>query len=603
MRTVLIALIALAACGPTAGQPAKRPVPPAPPKPAYEVAHGDYISMIAADATHVYWFDGGIWRHPHGAAGESERLWASDSGVYYLGVGADDVFFIDDANILRALPKAGGVPSELTTFDGQVWGMHASGNGVWVGVDSWLERWSREPHQKKIALPRLGTYLAVADHTAYVASYDESTLVSVDLKTRKVTEVSNDWFVAQASALAVSGPSLLLAYPEGVLAVPRTGGAAKITFPTPIGALAADGDGYVVLQPNAIVDHQRGRAPRVIATSDIATNLAASPILALGGGYAYHVDYDQSAGGTVLRGSPRGSGPRMLRLPLDAIVNDVAVDGDQLYASLDDPGGSHIARLGSLRTEILADLPGYADRLFAGDGEVAFLTAEQLMTVDRGGSKRPIQHDNAESGSPLAAVHHGLLYWVSYMQIWAVPVAAGARPVLVADASSLDGVAGDLQIGTIEFATDHLYFTLPYAGLQGLARVDERHHTDMLWTYARFSTDGSTLASDFTIIGDTAYAHDTYRVFAIPLDGSAATTLVTSEDDEIVWVDDAGSHLVAWTRGPDGEQLVEIDRATGKRTRRWRSNLDGGSVPNWDVGPDTVYLSSPELRSVLAIDL
>src|SRR5207247_1847025 len=143
----------------------------------------------------------------------------------------------------------------------------------------------------------------------------------------------------------------------------------------------------------------------------------------------------------------------------------------------------HIARVGTRHTQLITDAPSYVDRVVTGDGAVAFSSDARVLTSDPQGSRQPIEHTTDENGFPPIAVHKGMIYWVSYMQIWAVPLAAGGRPVLVADASSIPDVAGDLQISAIEFSSDHLYFTLPWAGLQGLASVDEHHHVELLWTY------------------------------------------------------------------------------------------------------------------------
>lgn len=586
MRGIWLGVATVVACSGPARPPVKPTTPPA--LTSWLVASSEDLTFVVADATGVCWVDDGIsCRDHHG--GPIARLFASSSGVSYLGLGTADVFFVDGSNVLRALARDRGGPSDLTTFEGSVWGLAGDGDGVWVGVDDHLERWSRDVDHRTVPLPAPGVQLAVDGGTAFVIA--DAQLYTIDLATGKARSLSSADEWATATALAVTPERVLAVYDGGVIAVNRKTGASSTLADTAVSAIAADRRGWVALTTMAVTTHDDVGAAHIVATSSAARTLAQMPTLALGGGFVYHVDYDSTLSRAVLRGEPRDGGATLLPLPPATSLTAMAIDRStgSVYAAIENDG-DHVAELGAV-TKVLADVPAFVDHLVAGDGAIAAYADALIYVIDRDKRAAVMRTDQAP-GPPLA-LHKGRIYWSYDGEISTIGVTSGA-PFQVGNARSIDGVADDVQLPTIAFAEDHLYFTIPYAGLQGLGRVDEHGHAELVWTY---DAEDHTLDPSFAIIDEKAYLHDGASIYAVPIDGGDATTVFTSDDTQVIAVWTTRSRLVAWMRDGYGDFVATIDH--GKVNELWRI-LDGGT-PVIAVGDDAVAVYEPGLGGVVSI--
>jgi hypothetical protein len=415
-----------------------------------------------------------------------------------------------------------------------------------------------------------------------------------------VKPMSNDWWYGSAYGLAVAGDSLLCAYSEGVAAIPTAGGKSQLTFATPVYAMAGDGDGYVVQESAAIIEHHHGSAPRVIGTSDMMTSFSGSGSMAVGGGYAYVFAYDSTKSpDPLVRAYPLDGGVEMLRYPIDGNITDVAVDGTSAVIGMEDNDGEHVVRVGAQGSKRLFHAQAYVDTVVAGDGEVAFGSNGEIYALAKGG-QRARRLTTSDIGAQPLAVHKQLVYYAMYGSIFAVPVGGGAA-VKVFDGTTMQDVGEYATISSIEFGNDHLYFAVTYGGTLGLYSIDEKRDVKLVWAYPVDESDGSGFFPDFAVIGATAYVHDYTHVWAIALDDGSSKVAWKHDDAQISWLDSVGPHLVAWTASPDGTELIEVMPKSGKTHVLWRSSLDGGYTSFMAAGDDAVYVVSPELYAILKI--
>lgn len=604
MRALLFSIAAVVTLGACGGPPAKITAPPpvAPPPPAYEVVRSANLGVLAADDRHVYWVDGGIHRRAHGGAAPAERLFVSDGWIDRLAVGSADVFFSDDGYRLRAIPKSGGAPSELAALDEGLTGLVADGDGAWVLTGSRLERWSREPDEKKLELPGAGTTLAIdrARGEAFVTVRDgDATLYRVDLASGKATALSSEWFFADALAIGVSGSSIVAAVRDGLVMMPRAGGEASFAMPATAYAIAVDDRGYAISTGNALIAQLRGEPPRVLGTSNQSWWSGSSPGVALGGGYAYHIVYATDDQGTgILRGEPRTGGASMLRVP-DGVLSALAADGERVVGALDRGGESAIVELGARRPEPLVTLPDHVEELAADGGDVAFLAAGILHRVENGAAVA-----RSDAGMIGIILHRGKVYWMDGFLLRGITLAGTGEPFVVADASV--GVAEELIVGqeyalSLAFDDDHLYHVQRVLGSTALIRIDEQRRRETLWSAG--TTDADVLDTAVAVIGDAAYISDSARVIRVPAAGGASNTIYTTPDDAYVQTIFAvGDHLLAQLRPQSGfDQLVELPLDGGAPRLIWSSSLDGGVLGMLAAGDSAVFMHCAELGAVLRI--
>jgi len=266
---------------------------------------------------------------------------------------------------------------------------------------------------------------------------------------------------------------------------------------------------------------------------------------------------------------------------------------------MEDNDGEHVVRVGAQGSKRLFHAQAYVDTVVTGDGETAFGSNGEIYALAKGG-QRARRLTTSDIGAQPLAVHKQLVYYAMYGSIFAVPVGGGAA-VKVFDGTSLPDVGEYATISSIEFGNDHLYFTVTYGGTLGLYSIDEKRTAKLVWAVPSEVAEVSGFFPDFAVIGATAYVHDYTRVWAIAL-GDGSSKIVWQHDDaQISWLDSVGPHLVAWTGGPDGNELIEVMPKTGKTHVLWRSYLDGGYTSYMAAGDDAVYVASPELYAILKI--
>lgn len=604
MRNLVIAIAAVT-CG--CGGPGPRiTVPPAvepPPPPAYEVARSPDLGTLAADATHVYWVDQGIHRRAHGGATPAERLFVSDSYIDRIAVGTSDVFFVDDSYRLRAIPKTGGAPSELAVLQDGAWGLVPDGDGVWALAGYSLERWSREPGERKIEVPGLGVALAIAGEDAYVAiKGGDANLYRIDLTTGKATPLSNDWALFDPLGLGVAGDSVVVAARDHVLTVPRGGGTTRQGLPLPVNGFTSDDTGYVVSTGSALIAHDRGAAPRVIATSTDELGIGGAPAITIGAGYVYHVAYDQDGNDLVLRGEPRRGGTTMLRVPDGAEVQDIDSDGARVFIANRAGSDSEILELTARGPRAVASVE-YVEELEVEDGKVVFLSGSVLYRIEGGVSV--VRAEDDALAAPIQ-LHRGKVYWSEGMMLHGIAITGTAGSFVVADASAQateDVISGHDVNLVFGFDQDHLYYVNRLTAPTSLVRVDEQRRFETLWRHDDSAL--GELGADLAIIGDRAFVSDGGSIFAIPLDGGGATTLYAVPDLATSYIQGmvaVGDHLVAHIRPtPGADRLVEIPLDGGAPELVWTSYLENGVLGMYVAGDRAIYMHSAELGAVLRI--
>ena len=585
MRTMSILVALAAGCGGAAAPPPATPsaAPPPPPE-AYEAARAPDLLAVAADDTHLYWVDAGIHRRAHGGEAPAERLLAHDGWIDRIAIGTDDVFFVDDGYRLRVIPKAGGAPSELGGLDDGATALIADGDGVWVLTGARLERWSRDPGERRIELPGYGSALAIAGGDAFVTIRDgDATLYRVDLATGKATALSEDWAFAEALALGVSGSSVLAAGPGGVVTIPRAGGTPRFALTLPAYALASDPAGYVASTDLALVAHDRGAPPRLLAAS------GGSPAVALGGRFAYHVGYAPDTGEAVLRGEPRTAGAEMLRVPEGAEVTALAADGDRLHVALAHRDGiGEIVALTTKGPQHLVHADGWVEALRVEGERVAWWMEGALFRA--AGGRAVLRSE--EVNQPPLALHRGLVYWSDGVGLRAIPLDGDGPSIPLVPDLGEHGLA-------IGFADDHLYAVEAGGPAPGLRRVDERGGIETAWTYP----GDASLAPDLAVVGGAVYVHDDRRVWRIPTGGGAAAVIYDDPDAAIVSLLAVGGRLVARRIARDAfDELLELSPDGDPPRRRW-SGLLGGAATPVAAGATAVFAHSHVLGAVLRIPI
>jgi hypothetical protein len=397
-----------------------------------------------------------------------------------------------------------------------------------------------------------------------------------------------------ASAIAVAGDRVLVSYQGGMGAMPRTGGKLQPLLGQPVSALGGDAHGWAASEGNALLASD-GDGEHIVAMSKVGREVGSIGSLAVGGGFVYHIDYVDAQGVYELRGDPIGSGAQVWPLASGHSLDGLAVDGASgtVYASYLDSRGEHLATLSSHGDATIADLPQYATGLAADHGDVVIYAEGNLYRIDRG---RAVARSADESYVPLA-LHKGIAYSGSVGTVYAVPITGKKLPFVVADSSRF-GEEPSVAVVSIAFTEDYLYYVLP----NGLARVDEHGHDEMVYTAADGTGGGDDTApaSLVAIVDESAYVVDGTSVIAVPLEGGAGAPIYTTKGGVIgIW--SAGPRLIAQISDDNGEAFLQL--APGQPREIWRSSLDAGHVQYVATSEDTLYLGSAELGGVLAVPL
>jgi len=591
---VLVLLAACRAHGPTA--PA--PEPPAA-RAGYEVARALDLDVIAADATHVYWATGGdapaIWRRAHGRGPRSERLLATSATG--LTVGATDLFFRDGDGRVRAMAKTGGAAAELAVPDDDVWGLAADGDGVWVGVGDHLVRWSRTPGERRIALPVAGTLLAIDGGDGFVVDSTPA-LRRVDLARGTIATIADDSGLADASALAVSGDTIVLALSDRIAAVRRAGGRVRDVLTVPASGIAADASGYAAVGGAGVVAQAHGRPPRAIAATTSTTTFGVHLPIAIAGDYAYTIAYDEASGESVLRADLRGSGATLLR-GRSGPPTALAASGARVFASYDAPAvsGSTIVELGERRAREIAASPTWIADLIAEGDRIVALDDRGALALRADG--RRIGRSDAVDAHPLA-LHRGTLYWPRGAEVWATRLGGGA-PFRVADARDADPmIADDLMVQGLAFDDDAM-FLVSTIGELGLVRFDEHGRGRMIWSYPdeRSAID---LPPDVVALGGAVYLHDRARIYRVPAAGGAAKIVFEDADRTIAEIAAAGDRLIAVSYDT-GTRIVEVPLAGGRPHTLWTAREPIDAMALLATGDRAVYVYAAAFDAVLRIDV
>jgi hypothetical protein len=598
MRRFVGALVVLTGmltgCGSAAsGQHHPRSTPPLA---SYDAAHARQIIAVAVDATHVYWATGpdepAIWRRAHGPRATPERWIVLDDAPAYLAVGDSDVLVVVADGRLRALPKAGGAPTELAAPTGAVWALAAAGDAAWLGVDDRLERWSRESDRRTVALPEVGSALALDGDTAFVLDATPA-LRRVDLASGAVATLSTDEALAQATTVAVSGETVLVALADRIAGVPRDGGALT-TVRTGAGLdVVADATGYVAAGP-VVVAQAHGEPARVLATSTFERDYSAFPLdgLVVAGPYVYTVAYDVLAEAYVLHAAVRGQGATVLRGRPGAPI-DVASAGGRVFAVYGDAGAGTLVELGADRARVVDSSLGTVFDILTTDDAVVPIDEQGGLVVDLAtGKARRID----VPGRPLA-IHRDVLYWAQGSDIWGTRL-GGGKPFFLADPLRADpGLDPALTVAAAAFAEDAM-FIVSASDAPGVIRIDERGGATMHWRYDR---DGF-LGLDIVALDGALFVHDDERVYRLA-DGAVDVVFTDrARKREIVSLARAGDRVVAVAMGDAGTAVIAIPTGAG-RARVLHESAAPISPEIFTTGDRAVFVYVAALDAVIRIDV